>query len=410
MKSRIFSSILKNGASILTLSAFAIPGAMAQGESNDTDDTPIIEEIIVSAQKREERQRDVPISITAYNQDFLDDLGIDDFGELSEITPGVNVQLQSPNNPSFVIRGITSDDGSAQQSPRVTVFYNGVDVSRARGSAFEIFDLERIEILKGPQATLFGAAAEIGAFSVITARPEKEFGAEFYAGYGNFDYVKAGGFVTGGNDLVQGRLAFQVRRRDGFVDNVAGLEGSQSPRGPAAGDLNGLETFAIRPSLRFTPNDDLTIDFIFTYEQNDQPGTAFLSAVIPPSAGVDLDANNIDTPFGELSGPFANNLVTFGGLAFNPLINGLAPVLNPVSDEQLAGIIGGEQLGLFREVIDFNLSIDWDINDNWQFSSIVGYREFDADEVFDADGSQVPFLEIGELSEGEQFNFEARAF
>ena len=221
--------------------------------------------------------------------------------------------------------------------------------------------------------------------------------------------MKVGGFVTGGSEKVQGRLAFQVRRRDGFVDNLAGLEGSQTPIGPDADDLNGLETFAIRPSLRFTPNENLTIDFIFTYEQNDQPGTAFLSAVVPPSAGVDLDANNISGPFGELSGAFGNNQVTFGGLEFNPLINDLAPVLTPVSQEDLANFLGGSELGLFREVIDFNLSVDWTINDAWELSSIVGYREFDSNEVFDADGSQIPFLEIGEISTGEQFNFELRA-
>lgn len=383
-----------------TALAALLMGLAANAQDGDTT----IEEIIVSSQKRDENLRDVPVTISAFDQEILDAIGVDDFGELSEITPGVNVQLQSPNNPSFVIRGITSDDGNAQQSPRITLYYNGVDVSRARGSAFEIFDIERIEIVKGPQATLFGTAAQIGAFSVITARPQKEFDAEFYAGYGNFNYVKAGGFVTGGNDVVQGRLAAQLRRRDGFVTNIAGDEGSQTPIGPEADDLNGLETFAIRPSLRFTPSETVTIDLIATYERNDQPGTAFVSANFPSSDGSQGDFRR-----GELSGAFANNLLRFGGLSFNPAIGSLVPDLTTVSRDEIAAFLGRGELGLTREVFDLNTTLNWRINDHWDFTAIAAYREFDSIEVFDADGSQVPLLEISEIALGDQLSFEARA-
>ncbi len=399
MTSLLRKSVLKSGASLTAL--FALVGTAS---AQDADADVGIEEIIVSAQKRDERLRDVPISITAYDQEFLDQIGVDDFGELSEITPGVNVQLQSPNNPSFVIRGITSDNGNFQEAPRITIYYNGVDVSRPRGSAFELFDLERIEVVKGPQATLFGTAAQIGAFSVISARPQEEFASEFYAGYGNFDYVKAGGFVTGGNDWIQGRLAAQWRSRTGFVDNVAGEPGSQSPTGPEGRDLNGLQSFSIRPSVRLTPSEDLTIDLIFTFERNDQPGTAFLAANIPVSAGADTD----DDLVGELGGAFVNNLVSFGGLAFNPAIGGLAPVLTPVTDDDLANFLNGDELGLEREIYDINATVNYTINENWDFTSIIAYREFTSVELFDADGSQLPFLEISENTEGEQFNLETR--
>jgi len=390
--------------SSISLTAVIVAGS-GTAAAQDSVAAGGIEEIIVSAQKRDENVRDVPIAISAFSQDFLDDLGVDDFGELSEITPGVNVQLQSPNNPSFVIRGITSDNGSFQESPRITIFYNGVDVSRPRGSAFELYDLERIEVVKGPQATLFGTAAQIGAFSVISARPQQEFASEFYASYGNYDYVKAGGFVTGGNDWVQGRVAAQWRSRTGFIENVAGQPGSQSPNAPEARNLNGLQTFSIRPSLRFTPSEDLTVDMIFTYERNEQPGTAFLSANIPPSAGVDAD----DDRFGELGGARVNSLVRFEGLAFNPLVGGLAPVLTPFGNDQIAAFQGGDDLGLKRELYDANVTVTYQINDSWDLTAIAAYREFTAVEIFDADGSQVPYLEITEDTEGEQFNLEARA-
>ncbi|MEP1553630.1 TonB-dependent receptor plug domain-containing protein, partial [Paraglaciecola sp.] len=92
-----------------------------------------IEQITVTTQKRVQSIQDVPASISAYNGDFLDSIGVGELDTLSEITPGLVIQEQSPNNPGFVIRGITSDSGSSQASPRVSIYYNGADISRSRG-------------------------------------------------------------------------------------------------------------------------------------------------------------------------------------------------------------------------------------------------------------------------------------
>ncbi len=105
------------------------------------------DEIIVTAQRREERLSDVPVTVTAFSGETLQRIGVTQFDQLSAFTPGVNIQEQSPNNPGFVIRGITSDSGSAQEAARVTVFLNGVDVSRSRGSYFDLFDIERVEAI-----------------------------------------------------------------------------------------------------------------------------------------------------------------------------------------------------------------------------------------------------------------------
>jgi outer membrane receptor protein involved in Fe transport len=90
--------------------------------------------IIVTAQKIEQRDLDVPITLSVATGPRLQELGVTDIGELSAYVPGLNIQIQSPHSPGFVIRGITSDNGSAQQPPRVSVYYNGVDISRARGA------------------------------------------------------------------------------------------------------------------------------------------------------------------------------------------------------------------------------------------------------------------------------------
>ena len=156
----------------------------------DTSDE--LERIEVTAQKRVQSINDVPASISAFEGSRLDELGLNELDMISDLTPGLVIQEQSPNNPGFVIRGITSDSGSAQASPRVSVYYNGVDVSRSRGSYFELFDIERVEVVKGPQATLFGTAASVGAISVITRKPEPGFSAELSAGAGNESQKRLG--------------------------------------------------------------------------------------------------------------------------------------------------------------------------------------------------------------------------
>lgn len=363
-------------ASVSLFAILACPSFNASAQNSADADSGPIEEIIVTTQKREQSLREVPVTVTSYTGRFLEDLNIDEFDEVSEITPGLIIQEQSPNNPAFVVRGITSDSGSAQIAPRVSIYLNGIDVSRSRGSHFELFDIERIEVAKGPQATLFGTASAIGAVSVITRKPQEEFAGELTLGYGNFDSYQARGFITGGNETVQGRLAFSYRKRDGFIENIAGDAGSQSAGGIQQPDLNGIERFGVRGSVRFSPNETTLIDLVLNYEKNDDTGTSFKSGRFAPTGGATDPFS-----FAELAG---------GG---------------PRSEE----VLGNAELGIEREVYDANLTIQHDLNDNWSITSITGYREFDSLEVFDADGTQAIFAEFAEDSSGDQFSQELRA-
>ncbi len=366
----ITSSIFTVSKLALLVTAFIGTNAYGQASRNQYQ----IEEITVTAQKRDQSIQDVPVSISAYDGALLESLGVAELDTLSEITPGLVIQEQSPNNPGFVIRGITSDSGSSQAAPRVSIYYNGADVSRSRGSYFELFDIERIEVVKGPQATLFGTAASVGALSVITRKPQEEFGAEIKASVGNYSAETLSGFVTGGNSQVQGRLAFSYRQRDGFIRNIAGEAGSQNPDGFDQEDMHGIERTAFRPSLRFTPNEDVTIDLVYTYEKNDDTGTSFKNGLYAPTGG-DTSAFT----FVEMSG-------------------------SPLSQE----VFGRKDLGVERTVDDLNLTVNWDINQDLTFTSITASRSFDSLEVFDADGTQAWFLEFAEDATGDQFSQEFR--
>lgn len=343
---------------------FAIP-AFAQSDSpaefrDDSRDT-----IVVTAQKIEQKLVDVPITISAVTGDRIRELGISDLDELSSYVPGLNIQEQSANNPGVVIRGITSDSGSSQQGPRVTLYYNGVDISRSRGSYQAIYDLERVEVIKGPQATLFGTASAVGAISLVSAKPQPDTSAQLTGGYGNFNQTLLGGFLNSGNETIAARIAFEWRKRDGYVEN---LNPSQTK------ELYAQDQLGLRLSVRWKPSDRVTVDLTGTYDRQRNGGTPFVSGTFATASG---PAN----PFGNAN---------LGG--------------SPLS----LSVLGAPQLGLDRDVYDANLTVAVELTDELSFTTVNGYRDFDSLEIFDADGSAAWYLEFAELAQGWQASHEGR--
>ncbi len=362
------TSLVALGAA-LAATPFAALAQDADAAAPAEDEAASGNQIIVTTQKIEQRALDVPITITATTGARIRQLGVTDLDELSYYTPGLLIQEQSANNPGIVIRGITSDSGSAQEGPRVTLYYNGVDISRSRGSYQAIYDLERVEVVKGPQATLFGTASAVGAISLVSARPREGFSAEVRGGYGNFNQTLVGGFINIGSDVIAARLAGEWRKRDGYVENLSPNQKEE---------LYAQDQLGLRGSLRFTPSDAFTLDVIATYDQQRNGGTPFISARFPASAA---------SPGGPANAFGKANL---GG--------------NPAG----AAALGDDQLGLNREVYDVNITAEYSFADDWTFTTVNGYREFDSREVFDADGTAAPFLEFAEIATGWQVNHEGR--
>ncbi len=360
-------------ASTALAAAFGSSPVLAQDGGGELPDAagagagaaPAGNEIIVTAQKFQQRAQDVPITISALSGERIGELGVTDLDELSAYVPGLNIQEQSANNPGIVIRGITSDSGSAQQGPRVTLYYNGVDVSRSRGSYQAIYDMERIEVIKGPQATLFGTASAVGAISLVSARPREGVSAELTGGYGNFDQTLLAGFFNAGTQNFAARIAFEWKQRDGYVENLATSQDEE---------LYALDNLGLRASMRFTQGADFTLDVIGTYDRQRNGGTPFISGSLPTEAGP-------ADPFGEAN---------LGG--------------SPVSQS----VLGNDQLGLDREVYDINATASYEISDTLSFTTVNGYREFDSREVFDADGSAAWYLEFAEIADGWQASHEGR--
>lgn len=315
-----------------------------------------LEAVEVTAQKRVQSVQEVPIALTAYSGTFLESAGIERYKDLAPLVPGVFIQEQSPNNPGINIRGVTSDSTDPRAEMRVSIFQDGVSINRATGSVTELFDLERVEVLKGPQGTLFGRGAEVGAISIIQRKPTAATESGFTAGFGNHGAYSATGFANGalGGGTLLGRFAFSYRQRDGLVDNLA--DGS---------DLNGRDTLALRPSLRWLPGERTTVDVIVNFQRDNPPGTAFKSGVIPTRAG-DTD-------------PFLP-----------------------------ADLNRGRALSIDRTVWGATAIVAQEINDAWSLTATTGVRSYDSIEQFDADGSRLYLLELADDSQGDHFSQEVR--
>ena len=234
-----------------------------------------LDEIIVTAQKREQKTIDVPFALTAYSGKALERLGVTNFRELSAHVPGLMVEDQSPNNPIFVMRGITSSGGDSFTEPRVSVFQDGVSISKSRGSYVELFDNNRVEVAKGPQSTLFGRGALIGALNVIQNKAGPNLDWSVAAEGGNLGYYLLDGMANLPlSDTVSLRVAGRHKSRDGYQENLA----------PGAdGDLNAIETNAYRMVLSARPNDRLSADLIFNHQDDKTDGTGFKSMYVSPT-------------------------------------------------------------------------------------------------------------------------------
>ena len=317
------------------------------------EDSHALGEVIVTTQKKKQSSLEIPVAVSAVTGSVMEKLNLHQLDDVAQFTPGVQIQLQSPNNPGYVIRGVTSDDGEAYSQPRVSVFMDGVSTSRSRASAVELFDLERMEVAKGPQGTLFGRGAEIGGISIIRHKPVDNFSGELSMNYGSYNQRQVSGFIN--TPIIKGKLAnrfaFDYDARDGFIKNEAG------------GRLNGKNALAFRNSTQWWANDDTSIGLVLDYQHDDYPGTSFHS--------------------------------------INPMYGNSDP-------NSTANLEAGKKLGIKRNVGGALLNIDHNINHRWTFNSITGFRAFNSKERFDADGTYLPLLLCQEKEKGTQFSQEFR--
>lgn len=226
-----------------------------------------LEEVVVTAQKREESLQKVSVAITAVGGDFIRESEIAQFGELAETTPGMVFSAFSVGQPEIAIRGMSTKEDGAAASDATVVSVDGVYIATRTAQVFDIFDLERVEVLRGPQSTLYGKNTVAGAINFVTAKATEETVVRLRQSAGNYGRFDTAGLVSGKiAENVYGKFSFSRRKHDGYLRNIlpqwTDPKSGFAVQNPDYGKRQGeSDTFNWRAHLRFEPNDrlDLTL-------------------------------------------------------------------------------------------------------------------------------------------------------
>lgn len=208
-----------------------------------------VEEVIVTAEKREQRLQEVPVSVTVLGESQMEALNLSSGTEIARQTPNLRVSnLGNEDQPKFSMRGISTPDFNLNTTSPTGVFYDEVYVASQFLGGPQIYDLERVEVLRGPQGTLFGKNTTGGAINFITRKPGYELGGNISVEAGNNEYYKATGALNVPiiDGKLAGRLAFNTSKSNGWVKNY----------NPAGEDLSSIDNYALRGSLRYNPSED----------------------------------------------------------------------------------------------------------------------------------------------------------
>lgn len=334
----------------------------------------VVEEMLVTARKIQESEQSVPVAITVLSAEDLLEAQINQLDGLQGSIPNVNIVQGrgSTSNVNIFVRGVGQPDALQTFDPAVGVFIDGVFLSRIQGALLNLFDVQSVEVLRGPQGTVFGKNTAGGAIVVNTRTPGDEWEVLGRASYGRFDEVQLDGYI--GGPIVEDKLFASVSagwlRNDGFVVD------------PATGTrFNDDNSFTVRGKMVFKPIDDLTLEVSADYtRQRTQPtlGRAEADLLI-----TELGIPGLVPPGVTVAVPAPTETYDFTG----------ATSLAPGQGQEL------DHWGI-------SLNATWDLNDIFTLKSITAYRELEPDFFIDIDATALELGDVGVFVDQDQFSQE----
>jgi iron complex outermembrane receptor protein len=345
----------------LALSAASgVPVASAQEGSEASG----LEEITVTARRREESLQEVPIAITAYSAEALELRGMRDISELAQSTPSVTIEPSRATNSTLTafIRGVGQQDPLAGFEQGVALYIDDVYIARPQGSLLDIYDVERIEILRGPQGTLYGRNAVGGAIKYVTRRLPEDTEARVRASYGSYDQLDlVGSASTALTSMFRVGAAVASLDRDGYGENKTTGE-----------DQYEKDVLAYRVSAEFLPNEDLLLRLAYDKTQDD-------------------------------SNPVAGFRPYPGARSGAPVLGDLRDTTAGAADAiSTAGIDGNNEV----ETEGFHASLEWSPSDCLTLRSISAWRDDYTESVIDFDSLAVIDFDAPVIYDNEQFSEE----
>ena len=259
------------------LAAFASLSAPAVAQETDNDSPRTMQTVTVTSTKREQTLQDVPVAVSVVDDSVIAKAQITDLNDLQSLVPSLSVgQLQSSSNTNFVIRGFGNGANNAGIEPSVGVFIDGVYRSRSASQISDLPNIERVEVLRGPQSTLFGKNASAGVISVVTKKPSFEPMASVEGTVSNFNGYRGKVYGTGPiTDTLAFALGGSFSKRDGYIEDIGD--------GP---DTNERNRYGIRGELLFEPNEDMSFRLIGDYDTIDEICCGAVNVVNGPTGAV----------------------------------------------------------------------------------------------------------------------------
>lgn len=336
--------------------------AFAQEDAAEEASQGGFEQIIITAQKRSESLQETPLAVSAFTGEELREDGVSSVEDIGSRTPGLVFAAFSVGQPEIAIRGIGTKEDGAAASDSTVISVDDVYIAARTAQVFDIFDLERVEVLRGPQGTLYGKNSIGGSINFITSKPTEDVTARGRLTVGEYGRFDMGGMISGGlSENLLGKFSFSNRNYDGHITNIHTGE-----------THDDRETMAWRGQLHYYATDDLS--FILTVDgADDDIGDTYRVPVGSAGDSVDNNANNplaVDAAFGSAGNPY---------LAAN--------------DE-----IGATD----RTVEGYALKVNWETED-FTFASITSYRESDFFWWEDSEG--LPGLSSFDPTVDPQFGF-----
>ncbi|MCB2114512.1 MAG: TonB-dependent receptor [Parvularculaceae bacterium] len=342
-------------------------GALAQDQGESARTGREIETIVVTARKKEESIRETPISITAFSGDTLQRTGVTDIADVALRTPSLSYGDFGDEKLSPVsLRGIVADSGSAGADPAIGVYLDEVFLGQGVGATIDLYDLERVEVLRGPQGALFGRNTIGGVISFTTARPTEEFEAKAQFEYGNFNHLRAAGVVSGAiaPGVVSGRVSIVTDSRDGIADNLV-----------LGRDVNSENSWSTRGQLLFNLSDNAEWLVSGDYRKVDQDSLVFET----------LAYNDATT--------FVTVLDLFG----------LERNADPYDRRVYSDLVTKEMAEIWGVTSIFKASVG-----AIDVVNVTSYREHEYDNIADTDRSAVRWLYDGDPEDVSRFSTELR--
>ncbi len=402
----------------------------------------LLEEVVVTAQKREQSIQDVGIAITAWTGEQIEQLGLEDSVDIADITAGVFTAGNLGGQTTlFTIRGVVQNDFLDVTESPVAVYIDEGYIPMIQGQRFASFDVDRVEILKGPQGTLFGRNATGGLVHFITRKPTREFEAYADITYGSYDQVRFEGAVGGPlGDTLSGRVSGMYNKHDAIFNNQYPLGdpgatvypfGNFGPGRTEAEDVWTDDSWAIRGQLLWEPNDDvafLVSGFGAGTETGAGPTQSFPSIPILDAQGrfvnsiesppdnvceaISAETGGCFMPGAEgLDGELQPTSFDVGALVLSPTISGIPGVPFPFAapEDGLRPVPGGDWFGyidpdgdgwdvshdISKDDVDqfesygMTAKLTWDFG-SFNATSVTNYMHFDKQVFVDTDGAPVP--------------------